>query len=450
MLSYTYDSSMTELQKKTDPAGNVTQYAYDTNGNLTAAVYDPSGANQTTSYTYDANQRLQQVTLPSGETIAYTYDSGGNRLSKTVTTSGPNPTTTEVKDVYQAGRIAYETDGANTILAAFAYDDAGMPTSVQVGSDPSSAPRYYYVYNWHGDVVALVDSNGNAVSSYSYDVFGNVQSDTDRFSNGWRNPYLYDGAFRDYFDNETGLDWMSVRAYDPTLGRFISRDPLGRKPLMGLATQPYVYANNNALKNFDPSGQIVISADGQSITTVVHNYGALYRMVAARNKAAWHCDSACKASELSAAQGIANKAAADFNTFRNQLAILGAAAAGAAVVTQTFDVASLAEAAADFLTGFLAPVGAALVFLAGLAATLIPWEYQVAAQAGVLALEADTLGAEFGSEGTDANLTYRSVNDDFRNQIAATVAGFTFVQFFAGFVTGVALQGSVIRPTSEQ
>jgi hypothetical protein len=27
--------------------------------------------------------------------------------------------------------------------------------SVQVGSDPTTAPRYYYVYNGHGDVVAL-------------------------------------------------------------------------------------------------------------------------------------------------------------------------------------------------------------------------------------------------------------------------------------------------------
>jgi hypothetical protein len=39
------------------------------------------------------------------------------------------------------------------------------PASVQVGSDPASAPRYYYVYNGHGDVVALVDGS-NAARSF--------------------------------------------------------------------------------------------------------------------------------------------------------------------------------------------------------------------------------------------------------------------------------------------
>jgi len=93
---------------------------------------------------------------------------------------------------------------------------------VQVGSDPTTAPRYYDVYNTHGDVVALVDSNGNAVSSYSNDAFGAVLTDTDNFSNGWRNPYLYDGKDDVRYDAETGLNWMSVRAYDPSTGRFIS------------------------------------------------------------------------------------------------------------------------------------------------------------------------------------------------------------------------------------
>ncbi len=34
---------------------------------------------------------------------------------------------------------------------------------------------------------------------------------------------------------------MSVRAYDPTVGRFLARDPLGRAPLF-FSDQPYAYA----------------------------------------------------------------------------------------------------------------------------------------------------------------------------------------------------------------
>ncbi len=114
------------------------------------------------------------MTEPNGTTISFTYDADGNRVSKTVTTGGPAPTTTVVRDVYQAGRIAYQTDGSGTTLAAFSYDTQGVPASVQVGADPATAPHYFYVYNAHGDVVALVDASGNTVATYSYDVFGGV------------------------------------------------------------------------------------------------------------------------------------------------------------------------------------------------------------------------------------------------------------------------------------
>lgn len=99
-------------------------------------------------------------------------------------------------------RLAYQTDANGTVLATFTDDSAGVPVSVQVGSDPNTAPRSYYVCNGHGDVVALVDAQGNAVASYGYDAFGLLTSDTESFASGWSNPSRYDG--RD-----------SVRGYGP-------------------------------------------------------------------------------------------------------------------------------------------------------------------------------------------------------------------------------------------
>lgn len=182
------------------------------------------------------------------------YDVDGNRVSAMITSGGVFPTT-KVIDVYQAGRIAYETDGANTILATFAYAPDGTPTSVTVGSNPSTDTRYYYVYNPHGDVVALVDGGGTTVATYAYDTYGAPTSVWESFTNGWHNPYLYDGLDRVRYDSETSLYWMSVRAYDPTLGRFLSHDPLGRAPLFFDASQPYAYGGNNPLRNTDPSEQ---------------------------------------------------------------------------------------------------------------------------------------------------------------------------------------------------
>ncbi|MGH2502391.1 MAG: RHS repeat-associated core domain-containing protein [Ktedonobacterales bacterium] len=66
------------------------------------------------------------------------------------------------------------------------------------------------------------------------------------------NPYRYDGRDGVRYDASDGLYWMAVRAYDPTIGRFISRDPLGRAPLF-FAGQPYVYAGNNPVSYLFPS-----------------------------------------------------------------------------------------------------------------------------------------------------------------------------------------------------
>ncbi len=253
--TYSYDSAGVELTGKTDPSGKPTSYVYDANGNLTGATYDPSGANQATTYKYTASNLLQEVDKPDGSKIQFAYDGDANRVSKSVTTGGQTPTTSGVLDAYQFGYLASEIDPSGRLLATFAYGADGAPASVVVGNDPNTSPRYYYTYNGHGDVVALVDGAGNVAASYGYDVWGALTSVTERFANGWTNPYRYDGYERVRYDAETGLYWMSVRAYDPTLGRFLSHDPLGRNPVAGWATSPYVYAANNPLEYTDPSGR---------------------------------------------------------------------------------------------------------------------------------------------------------------------------------------------------
>lgn len=161
----------------------------------------------------------------------------------------------------------------------FASDDYGsnLPTlTINYVTDTTaptaSASRYYYAYNGHGDTVALVDVNGNAVDAYAYDPFGVVSINTESFANGWHNPYLYDGRDGARYDGETGLYWLSVRAYDPTLGRFLARDPLGRKPAAGGTGMPYVYCADNPLTCADPGGEYGhgIEEDGNLVGYYTH------------------------------------------------------------------------------------------------------------------------------------------------------------------------------------
>lgn len=63
--------------------------------------------------------------------------------------------------------------------------------------------------------MALTDSTGTVVASYSYDTFGILTSSSESFLNdpaGWTNPYRYDGRDGVRYDSATGLYWMDVGA----------------------------------------------------------------------------------------------------------------------------------------------------------------------------------------------------------------------------------------------
>lgn len=108
---------------------------------------------------------------------------------------------------------------------------------------------YYYLYNGHGDVVQIVDRNGKTQNTYAYDEWGNIKNKNEKIAN----PFKYAGEL---YDEETGLYYLSSRYYDPTVGRFISKDAFE-----GLITNPltfnaYTYGNNNPVMYIDPTGHL--------------------------------------------------------------------------------------------------------------------------------------------------------------------------------------------------
>jgi RHS repeat-associated protein len=89
----------------------------------------------------------------------------------------------------------------------------------------------------------LTDPKGDIVSSYQYDSFGNLTDSTGSISN----PFLYTGR---EFDIETGLYFYRARYYDPSIGRFISEDPIQFKG----GNNFYIYVQNNPVNFIDPDG----------------------------------------------------------------------------------------------------------------------------------------------------------------------------------------------------
>src|SRR5262249_25773012 len=113
---YTYDPlyRLTE-EKIADPAaGNRTiDYTYDPVGNRITRTDSAEG---TTSYVYDADDRLLTETL-GGQVTGYTYDANGNTLTK----DGPTGNVAYTWDA-ESRLVGVDTDGNGSIDVTNRYD----------------------------------------------------------------------------------------------------------------------------------------------------------------------------------------------------------------------------------------------------------------------------------------------------------------------------------------
>jgi len=69
--------------------------------------------------------------------------------------------------------------------------------------------------------------------------------------NGISEKYKYTGKEKDI----TGLYYFGARYYDPTIGRFITRDPVKGNIMNPQTLNPYVYCLNNPMKYIDLDGE---------------------------------------------------------------------------------------------------------------------------------------------------------------------------------------------------
>lgn len=110
-----------------------------------------------------------------------------------------------------------------------------------------------------GSPVAVTDEQQNIVERRSYEPFGATVAGAMQDGPG------YTGHVG---DEATRLWYMQQRYYDPTLGRFLSVDPVGAMPGTGANFNRYWYANNNPYRFFDPDGRYTCSGPKPSCATV--------------------------------------------------------------------------------------------------------------------------------------------------------------------------------------
>ena len=137
----------------------------------------------------------------------------------------------------------------------YTYDVDGSLISFKYNSN-----EYFYIRNLQGDIIKIIDINGNVLVTYSYDAFGNTlnTTDTSGISLSIINPYRYRG-YR--YDLETGFYYLQSRYYNPQIGRFISLDSINYlNPMSNSGENLYTYTANNPVNLIGPDGNFAISA----------------------------------------------------------------------------------------------------------------------------------------------------------------------------------------------
>ena len=130
----------------------------------------------------------------------------------------------------------------------FFYDAQSKPAFVEY-----DGVMYRYVHNLQGDIVAIVDTDGNLVVEYKYDAWGKSISTTGSLKTtlGELNPFGYRGYV---WDNEVELYYLKSRYLSTNTCRFINMDASLPALKRALSQNVFSYCRNNAINYSDQNG----------------------------------------------------------------------------------------------------------------------------------------------------------------------------------------------------
>ncbi len=235
-----------------------TEYKYSASGNLSEKIIhhgkknhhdknyfsswflnrdsDHKHKTEITRYSFDAVGNLKKVILSNGKKIEYIIDGQNRRVGKKV-----NGNLIQGFIYQTQTQISAELDGAGRITKQFIYGEKQNSPDYMI----YQGKEYKFISDQVGTLNYVIESeSGRWLSSMSMDEFG----DNRKIHGSDVVPFGFAGGL---YDADTELIHFGARDYDPKIGRWISKDPIG---FNGGDTNLYAYVGGNPVSYVDPTG----------------------------------------------------------------------------------------------------------------------------------------------------------------------------------------------------
>jgi RHS repeat-associated protein len=283
-ITYSYDLASNRTSETFGPAtttstpNNVNEITSQSGGVNRTLTYDLNGSitgdGGTRTFEWDGVNRLVAINYTGFTTRSeFSYD-GLNRVVKIVERTGTTINSTR-KIVWSGQEKCEFRDATDTVT------QRNFSQGQYVGTR-----AYFYTRDHLGSIHEMFTGGGTVVARYAYDPYGRSTTIVGTTPTDMN----FTGLYR---HSKSNLDLAVYRAYDPDLGRWLSRDPIGEQggtnlygyvendsvgaiDLLGLETEIIIHRNapSPGGRARDASGTMSVFHDGRfQFSTPVNQYG---------------------------------------------------------------------------------------------------------------------------------------------------------------------------------
>ncbi len=255
---------------ETETLLSTTRYYSSLEGNVTRVATNPAGTNQYEAVWLHYASNGRTVTFVLGETwnwaVAgcpssydvtfareFRYDSARQRYLNRELDPDTLDTVYELWSDYDGDEVYghFDTDGMGTVNEVDSIE-LGLASISPWQSGGGSMTRYYHT-DMLGTTRARSDSSGSGLSGPLYSAFGERIDGFEGY--GYDGAWGYQATYIGEASNPSdAFPFLHVghRYYDPAIGRFLQRDPIG----IGGGSNVYAYVGSAPTTAVDPSGLV--------------------------------------------------------------------------------------------------------------------------------------------------------------------------------------------------